>query len=178
MLCYSARRGKEQAAAAAADAASGGGDCEANSAPAGVGGGAAGGAAGGAGAQAPLSLEGLRALLLQHVPVAVADLRKRHAEAEQPEARRALARRLLLELLLRFCICAYGERAADGCMQRARMNAGAAIRRLGGGWPAAHGSHVKPTPTPSPLPPPPCYSVQARAPARSCRQGSTRTLRR
>lgn len=58
--------------------------------------------------QQPLSVDSLRALLLQQVPMAVADLRKQHLEAAEPEQRRELAQRLLLELLLRFCICGYG----------------------------------------------------------------------
>lgn len=54
-------------------------------------------------------LDALRALLLQQVPAAVADLRRQHVEAEEAEQRALVARRLLLELLLRLCICAYGE---------------------------------------------------------------------
>lgn len=164
MLCYSARRNKEQAAAAvaaalAAEAGSGGAaDGEATSGPA------------SAGAQAPLSLEGLRSLLLQRVPVAVADLRKRHAEADQPEARRQLARRLLLELLLRFCICAYGEAlsasggaTADACAslcRQRRPSAGElhALQRM-------HCAAANPVP---PLPPcsqQPCRCATGRAAA-------------
>lgn len=72
----------------------------------------------------PLSLDGMRALLLQQVPVAVADLRRQHMTAEQPEERQQLARRLLLELLLRFCICAYGAPGCAGLAWLAELAAG------------------------------------------------------
>lgn len=88
----SSRRGQQPAAAP-----QGGSADEATSAPAGV-----------LGGQATATLDGMRALLLQQVPAAVADLRRQHVAAAEPEERHQLARRLLMELLLRFCICAYG----------------------------------------------------------------------
>jgi hypothetical protein len=91
--------GAEAAAAASADGDAAGEGCstEAHAQPA---------------AQDPLSLQGLRALLLQLVPAAVADLRRQHSRSEEPWQRSQLAQRLLVELLLRFCICAWGERGA------------------------------------------------------------------
>lgn len=67
------------------------------------------GAAGTAGEGHPRGLDAMRALLLQHAPVAVADLRRQHMAAEQVEERRQVSHRFLLELLLRLSICAYGE---------------------------------------------------------------------
>lgn len=88
MLQYSSRHSRQQAAAAAGGA---GDDAAQRQQP-----------------QEPLGLEGMRALLLQRVPAPVADLRRRHVAAEQPEQRRQLAGCILQELLLRLCICAYG----------------------------------------------------------------------
>ena len=112
MLRYASRRARQQAAVGgagqvSADATAAAGD-EATSTPAAA---AAAGGQQGAQGQEPLSLEGMRALLLQQVPSAVADLRRQHVAAAEPEERRRLAHRLLLELLLRLCICGYGELA-------------------------------------------------------------------
>ena len=122
MLRYGSRRARQQAvaagagagqiidAAAAPDVAAAAGD-EATSmhAPAAAAAAAAGGQH--APGQEALSLDGMRALMLQQVPAAVADLRRQHVVAAEPEERRRLAHRLLMELLLRLCICGYGELA-------------------------------------------------------------------
>jgi hypothetical protein len=121
MLRFNSRRARQQAgtadvgagqiiaAVAPAEVAAAAGD-EATSTPAPA---VAAAAAGGqqAAGQESLSLDGMRALLLQQVPAAVADLRRQHVAAAEPEERRRLAHRLLLELLLRLCICGYGELA-------------------------------------------------------------------
>ena len=106
MLAYSTRRSRQQPAAGTPAAAA---DGEATSAPV-----AAAAAAGGGRPPLPpqqdlLTLDCMRSLLLQQVPAAVADLRRQHVEAAEPQQRRQLARRLLLELYLRLSICAYGE---------------------------------------------------------------------
>ncbi len=122
MLRYCRQHGRlHQASAPVPAAAAVAGDDEASSAPAN----AAGAAHAGSGleeraqgkpagraavpAAATLTPGGMRALLLQQVPVPLAELRRQHSEAGEASALRLLAHRFLLELLLRFCICACGE---------------------------------------------------------------------
>lgn len=110
MMRFSSQHQRAQQAQRAAQQASGAGEApEVTSTPA--------GAAGSAGDGQPLGLDGMRALLLQHVPMAVADLRRQHMEAEEAGERRQLSVRFFLELLLRLSICAYGEqRGARPCV--------------------------------------------------------------
>ena len=91
----------------------------------------AAGAAGAAGGAQPLDLEAMRALLLQHVPMALADLRRQHSAAEEPAERRQLSMRFVLELMLRLSICAYGA-LGQGCGDLAPgSSAVQALRLLG-----------------------------------------------
>ena len=155
---------------------------------AGAAGEASSGAAGGQPGQLgqPLDLEGLRALLLQHVPVAVADLRRQHVAADEPEERRQLALRFLLELLLRLSICAYGE----GCTERGAAEGGqgrafsSSLQRCFG-CPTAAMAAARPcrvrgracTPARPALTwcLPDAAPLQARGRAAACRRGSTPT---
>ena len=73
-----------------------------------------GGGGAAAASAAAMPLDGLRVLLLQRVPTAVADLRRQHEEAGEPEDIRRLSHRLLLELLLRLSICAFGGLMREG----------------------------------------------------------------
>lgn len=125
MLRYCRQHGRlhQACAPAAAAAAAAAGDDEATSAPATAAGAALAGSGAAERAQdkaagrpagpvaATLTPGGMRALLLQQVPVPLAELRRQHSEAGEEGALRRLAHRFLLELLLRFCICACGERA-------------------------------------------------------------------
>lgn len=81
-----------------------------------------------------LSLEGMRCLLLQQVPTAVADLRRQHTESEDSEQRRQLAGLMLQELLLRLCIASYGAPLASlhisACTSLAAASTPPAMTRL------------------------------------------------